>query len=85
MTLSTFREDAAFSLRQFRRAPGYAACARHGEHSAAQGVFLFGVHAIDPWTMVFVAALLVMCEMLTAIVPARKAASVNPVEALRSE
>jgi ABC-type antimicrobial peptide transport system permease subunit len=47
--------------------------------------FLFGVRAIDPWTMGLVSAGLVACGVLAAIVPARRAASVNPVEALRAD
>lgn len=46
---------------------------------------LFGVRAIDPWTMGFVSACLVVCGLIAAIVPARRAASVNPVDALRAE
>jgi ABC-type antimicrobial peptide transport system permease subunit len=47
--------------------------------------FLFGVHAIDPWTMGLVSAGLVACGALAAMVPARRAASVNPVEALKAD
>jgi predicted lysophospholipase L1 biosynthesis ABC-type transport system permease subunit len=47
--------------------------------------FLFGVRAIDPWTIGFVSAGLVICGLLAATAPARRAASVNPVDALRAE
>ena len=46
---------------------------------------LFGVHAWDVSTMVGVAATLSMCALLASYIPARRAASVNPVDALRAE
>jgi predicted permease len=47
--------------------------------------FLFGVPATDPWTIGFVSISLALCGLLAAMVPARRAASVNPVDALRAE
>jgi predicted permease len=46
---------------------------------------LFGVAAWDAATLAAVAALLGAAAMAASFVPARRAASVNPVEALRSE
>jgi predicted permease len=46
---------------------------------------LFGVHAWDVSTMVGVAATLSVCALLASYIPARRAASVNPVDALRAE
>ena len=46
---------------------------------------LFGVAAWDTATLAAVAALLAAASMAASFVPARRAASVNPVEALRSE
>ncbi len=46
---------------------------------------LFGVHAWDVSTMVMVAVVLGACALLASYLPARRAASVNPVEALRAE
>ena len=46
---------------------------------------LFGVQAWDAPTLGFVAVLLGLAAMVAAFVPARRAASVNPVEALRAE
>jgi ABC-type antimicrobial peptide transport system permease subunit len=47
--------------------------------------FLYGVSASDPWTMGLAPLGLVMCGLLAAAVPARRAAGVNPVETLRAE
>jgi predicted permease len=50
----------------------------------AQG-FLFGVKAHDGWTLADAAVALFVCGMLAAYLPARRAAGVDPMEALRSE
>jgi ABC-type antimicrobial peptide transport system permease subunit len=47
--------------------------------------FLYGVKAHDGWTLAGAAALLFLSGMLAAYLPARRAALVNPMEALRSE
>jgi macrolide transport system ATP-binding/permease protein len=46
---------------------------------------LFGVHVWDVSTLIVVAAMLAVCALLASYIPARRAASVNPVEALRAE
>jgi predicted permease len=46
---------------------------------------LFGVHAWDPGTLTAVVVLLAGTAMLASYFPARRAASVNPTDALRSE
>ncbi|HYK34585.1 ABC transporter permease [Alloacidobacterium sp.] len=46
---------------------------------------LFGVRAWDVPTLVTVAVVLGACALLASYLPARRAASVNPVEALRAE
>jgi predicted permease len=46
---------------------------------------LFGVQAWDPMTLASVAALLGLASMAASFLPARRAASVNPTDALRTE
>lgn len=47
--------------------------------------FLFGVSQHDPLTVAVVSVLLVVCGVAAALVPARRAASVDPMQALRTE
>ena len=47
--------------------------------------FLYGVSTHDSWTLVSVPCTLVLCGVLAAFIPARRAASIDPVQALRSE
>ena len=47
--------------------------------------FLYGVGKHDPWTMAVVPLLLLLCGVVSALVPARRAASIDPMVALRAE
>jgi ABC-type antimicrobial peptide transport system permease subunit len=49
------------------------------------GKLLFGVQAWDAGTLMGVAFVLGTSAMLASYIPARRAASVNPTEALRAE
>ncbi len=57
--------------------------------SAASGrlvqSLLFGVKALDPLTYVVTSAVLLSVAMLACFIPARRAARLNPLEALRNE
>ena len=46
---------------------------------------LFGVESWDVPTLAGVAAVLAVASLLASYIPARRAASVNPLEALRAE
>jgi putative ABC transport system permease protein len=47
--------------------------------------FLFGVDAHDPATIMLVCVLLAVCGFIAALIPARRAASIDPMQALRTE
>jgi ABC-type antimicrobial peptide transport system permease subunit len=47
--------------------------------------FLFGVSATDPWIIGLACLGLVACGTIAALLPARRAATINPVVALRTE
>jgi putative ABC transport system permease protein len=47
--------------------------------------FLFGVKVLDVWTYVVVMVLLIVVGTLAALIPARRAAAVEPIQALRDE
>ena len=46
---------------------------------------LFGVGQHDPVTILSVSVLLAICGMIAALIPARRAASIDPMQALRTE
>jgi putative ABC transport system permease protein len=53
--------------------------------AAALGALIFGVHIADLATFTATCALLVAVAMIAAVLPARRAARLDPVAALRTE
>jgi putative ABC transport system permease protein len=53
--------------------------------SRAIKAFLFGVGEHDPATILLVCILLAVCGLVAALIPARRAASIDPMQALRTE
>jgi putative ABC transport system permease protein len=47
--------------------------------------FLYQVKPLDPWTYLGVAVLLLVVGSVAALLPARRAAAVEPMQALREE
>jgi ABC-type antimicrobial peptide transport system permease subunit len=47
--------------------------------------FLFGVSEHDLMTVVSISLLMIVCGLVAALVPARRAASIEPMQALRTE
>jgi ABC-type antimicrobial peptide transport system permease subunit len=47
--------------------------------------FLYGVQVVDPPVIAAVAILFVTAALLAALLPARRAASIEPMDALRAE
>jgi ABC-type antimicrobial peptide transport system permease subunit len=47
--------------------------------------FLYGVSKEDPWVLALGPAVLLGCGTFAALLPARRAATVDPIQALRTE
>jgi macrolide transport system ATP-binding/permease protein len=46
---------------------------------------LYNLSPLDPLSLVFALAIMVLVSAIAALVPARRAASVDPIQALRTE
>ena len=49
------------------------------------GSFLFGVSAMDPLVLTLASVLVLLLALAACLLPARRAASVDPMQALRAE
>lgn len=98
--LERLLQDLGYAFRQMRRSPGFAATvigtlALGIGAAAGTGLawvtarfvrgYLYGVSMHDGWTLAGAAALLCASGLLAAYIPARRAAKVDPIVALRTE
>jgi ABC-type lipoprotein release transport system permease subunit len=51
----------------------------------ARSSMLYGVDAYDPWTLILVAVLLMAVALAACFIPAHRAATMDPIKALRTE
>jgi ABC-type antimicrobial peptide transport system permease subunit len=78
-TLSNYAREVPIALDLLAGIP----VALAGGHAIASQ--LFGVKGYDPLVIAGAVAVLVLCAVLAAIIPARRAASIDPIRALRTE
>jgi ABC-type antimicrobial peptide transport system permease subunit len=81
------REIAVRVMREMTTVSIGAGLGLFGSYFAVRGLEsqLYGLEATDPATMVGAAGVLLLVAAIAAFVPARQAATLDPVEALRNE
>lgn len=91
--MMNLRHDLRYAVRTLGRRPGFTVVAvatlTLGIGAAAGltrfiGSFLYGIGATDPLTFLSVAMLLCFAALIASWLPARRAARIDPTDALRS-
>ena len=84
--MQTFIQDLRYALRQIRIAPAFTLTAvltlAIGHLMTAK---LFGVRSWDPKIFALAILTLSVCAAVASILPAQRAASIDPVKALRAD
>ena len=89
MKMTGLWNDARFALRGLFRAPGFTAITIGtlalgiGANTGLVESFLFGVSPLDPVTYLVVSGFVLLVAFVSAYVPARRAARLDPVEILQ--
>ena len=79
------RHGPAQRRRSWSRSASSSAASRPGRSAARRKAFLFKIDVTDPRVYATAIGVLVAAALLASVIPARRAASVDPLVALRAE